>query len=186
MNTAKSTVLFAVLLHENHCLEATAMDKKQAVYKLLDERNIVFEAVEHPAVYTIEEMDALTLPHPEAVVKNLFLRDAKGKRHFLVVMDKNKSADLKRLRDEIGCTALSFASEERLAKYLALTKGEVTPFGVLNDEERAVEVFFDRDLENRPLLGVHPNDNTATVFVSFAGLWRVLKEHGSPLGLVKL
>lgn len=162
------------------------MEQKQKVIDLLDRMKIRYELVNHPAVYTIEDMDALSLPHAEAVVKNLFLRDAKGKRHFLVVMDKDKSADLKHLRQEIGCTALSFASEERLSRYLGLTKGEVTPFGILNDKEHAVEVFFDKDLAGRPLIGVHPNDNTATVFLSFDDLWRVISDQKSPLGLVEI
>lgn len=162
------------------------MSQKQHVLRVLDDMGISYELIDHPAVFTIDELDQLRLPHSEAVVKNLFLRDAKGKRHFLVVMDKDKSADLKRLRQEIGCTALSFASEERLSRYLGLTKGEVTPFGALNDTERLVEVFFDRDLAQRPFLGVHPNDNTATVFLSFDDLCSVLAEHGTPVGLVTI
>ncbi len=162
------------------------MDKRQIVIDTLQKLGISYELVDHPAVFTIDEMDTLALPHSEAVAKNLFLRDAKGKRHFLVVIDKDKSADLKQLRQEIGCTALSFASEERLNRYLGLTKGEVTPFGALNDTARAVEVFFDRDLTQRPLIGVHPNDNTATVFLSLDDLCRMLAAHGSPVGFVAI
>lgn len=162
------------------------MDKRQIVIDTLQKLGISYELVDHPAVFTIDEMDTLALPHSEAVAKNLFLRDAKGKRHFLVVIDKDKSADLKQLRQEIGCTALSFASEERLNRYLGLTKGEVTPFGALNDTARAVEVFFDRDLTQRQLIGVHPNDNTATVFLSLDDLCRMLAAHGSPVGFVAI
>lgn len=162
------------------------MSQRQQVLRVLDDMGISYELIDHPAVFTIDEMDVLSLPHSETVVKNLFLRDAKGKRHFLVVMDKDKSADLKQLRQEIGCTALSFASEERLTRYLGLTKGEVTPFGALNDTACAVEVFFDRDLAQRPFVGVHPNENTATVFLSFHDLCRVLTEHGSPVTLVTI
>ncbi len=162
------------------------MSQKQKVLRVLDGMGISYELIDHPAVFTIDDMELLRLPHSEAVVKNLFLRDAKGKRHFLVVIGKDKTADLKRLRQETRCTALSFASEERLGRYLKLTKGEVTPFGVLNDTERAVEVFFDRDLAQKPLLGVHPNDNTATVFLSFDDLCRVLAKNGFPVTLVTI
>ena len=137
---------------------------KQKVYDALAAAGIEYERVDHPPVFTIEEMDALELPHPEAVVKNLFLRDAKGKRHFLVVLPGHRQADLRTLGERLG-TKLSFASEERLEKYLGLTKGSVTPLGVLNDEDRAVELIFDEELKTMPLLGVHPNHNTATVFL---------------------
>lgn len=78
------------------------------------------------------------------MVKNLFLRDAKGKRHFLVVLDKDKRADLKALQEQLSCSKLSFASEERLKKHLGLSRGSVTPLGILNDAQGMVELVFDR------------------------------------------
>ena len=83
------------------------------------------------------------------MVKNLFLRDAKGKRHFLVVLDKDKRADLKALQEQLSCSKLSFASEERLKKHLGLSRGSVTPLGILNDAQGMVELVFDRDLIGR-------------------------------------
>lgn len=153
---------------------------KQKVYDALAEAGIEYERVDHPPVFTIEEMDALELPHPEAVVKNLFLRDAKGKRHFLVVLPGHRQADLRTLGERLG-TKLSFASEERLEKYLGLTKGSVTPLGVLNDENQAVELIFDEELKSMPLLGVHPNHNTATLFLKTEDLIRLVTVRGSKL-----
>lgn len=162
------------------------MDKQQQVLDALQELNITYELVRHPAVYTIEEMDALTLPHKECVAKNLFLRDAKGKRHFLVVLEQSKTADLKHLRQALGSTPLSFASEERLMNHLSLTKGSVTPLGVLNDPEHAVEVVFDSDLIGSTCIGVHPNDNTATVFLSYNDLCRVIERCGNAVSTVEI
>ena len=116
---------------------------KQEIKAFLDGKKIAYEWAEHEAVYTIEDMVKLGLEDMQDVAKNLVLRDAKGKRHFLVVVREDKKVDLKRLGELIGCSRLSFASEERLEKYLGLKKGSVTPLGVLNDEDRAVEVFFD-------------------------------------------
>lgn len=156
------------------------MEQKNKVYKTLEECGIQYHVVEHPAVYTIEEMDALeTMIHKEAIVKNLFLRDAKGKKHFLVVLGKHKKADLKRLREQLESSPLSFASEDRLMKYLNLTKGAVTPFGIINDSQREVEVVIDRSLVGKDILGVHPNDNTATVFLSYEDLINVIETHGN-------
>ena len=159
--------------------------KRDVVLRTLAERNIPYQLWEHPAVYTIEEMDALDLPAPEAVVKNLFLRDAKGRRYFLVVLSKEKQADLRALGERLG-VKLSFASPERLAACMGLEKGSVTPFGVLNDQERKVEVLLDQDLRTRPLVAVHPNENTATVALAPEDLLQVLEDHGNPVTWLEL
>ena len=159
--------------------------KRDLVLQTLAERNIPYQLWEHSAVYTIEEMDALDLPAPEAVVKNLFLRDAKGRRYFLVVLSKEKQADLRALGERLG-VKLSFASPERLAACMGLEKGSVTPFGVLNDQERKVEVLLDQDLRTRPLVAVHPNENTATVALAPEDLLQVLEDHGNPVTWLEL
>ena len=102
-------------------------ESRQKVFDVLERLGIQVEWEEHPPVFTIDEMDDLGISGRGCVVKNLFLRDAKGKRHFLVVLAKDKQADLKGLQERIGCSKLSFASEDRLKKHLDLTKGAVTP-----------------------------------------------------------
>lgn len=87
---------------------------------------------------------------------------------------------------KIRTSNLSFASEERLMKHLQLTKGSVTPFGIFNDEEIGVEVVFDRSLEGREFIGVHPNDNTATVLLSYADLYHVIQTHGNQINVIDL
>ena len=153
---------------------------KQEVKAFLEEKNIPFEWVEHKAVFTIEEMEELGLESMDEIAKNLFLRDQKGKRHFLVVVKGLKQVNLKELGEKLG-TKLSFASEERLEKYLGLTKGSVTPLGVLNDDACAVEVYMDADLCKLERIGVHPNDNTASVYLSPDDLLNIIREHGNPL-----
>lgn len=156
------------------------------VLDVLDHAGIGYRMVSHAPVYTVEEMERLHLDADARIAKNLFLRDARGRRHFLVVLAKHKAADLKALRGQIGTGALSFASEDRLRRFLGLEKGAVTPLGILNDEARAVEVLFDRDLAGLPSLGVHPNRNTATVFLSFADLESLIRSHGNPVSFVDI
>ena len=145
------------------------------VLDVLENPGIRYRMVSHDPVYAIEEM-----------AKNLFLRDARGKRHFLVVLAKDKVVDLKALRRRLGTSALSFASEDRLNRLLGLEKGAVTPLGILNDEARAVEVLFDRDLAGLPALGVHPNRNTATVFLPLADLESLIRSHGNAVSFVDI
>jgi Ala-tRNA(Pro) deacylase len=163
------------------------MEHKRKVYEELNRLGIQYVVIEHPAVYTIDEMDALEVFQGNPwVVKNLFLRDASGKRHFLVVMDKDKKADLKYIRKQLDTSILSFASEERLLKCLKLTKGSVTPLGIMNDEEQAVEIVFDNSLIGREQIGVHPNDNTATVMLSYVDLYHIIWTHGNRIHFVEL
>lgn len=150
------------------------MDQKQRVYDALDKMNIKYEVVEHEPVYTMEDMDRLGLPEKGTLCKNLFLRDSKGKRHFLVTLDEKKSVDLKALGRTLGAGNLSFASEDRLEKYLGIKQGSVTPFGLMNDADHAVEFFIDKDLSRAKKLGVHPLENTATLFISFKDLDKFL------------
>ena len=108
---------------------------KEEVCAYLDERGVVYDRVDHEAVFTMEAMDALELPFAEAVVKNLFLRDDKKRNYYLVVMPEDKPANLKALRVALEARPLRFASEEDLHGILGLRGGAVSPFGVLNDEE---------------------------------------------------
>ena len=154
-------------------------DEVQAVYALLDEMQIPYEVTEHPPVYTIEEMLNVDIKYPENVVKNLFLRDDKKKNYYLVVMDKDKQVNLKELKEKLGGRPLRFASEDDLYKYLKLTKGAVTPFGVINDAEHSVIVVIDNILKGYNFIGIHPNANTATVWVAVDELVRLVEARGN-------
>ena len=149
-------------------------DAKKKVYEALDKRKTKYEVVEHEPVYTMENMDRLRLTMQGTLCKNLLLRDSKGKRHFLVTADEHTKIDLKSLSKKLGAGNLSFASEERLEKYLGLKQGSVTPFGLMNDTDHAVEFFIDKRLSKCKSLGIHPLDNTATVFLSYKDLDKFL------------
>ena len=152
---------------------------KQEVIELLDEQRVMYTLIEHPAVYTVEEIDALKLPHSTMVVKNLFLRDDKKKNYYLLVAGKDKKINLKELRDVIPSRPLSFGSEDDLMAYLNLTKGSVTPLGVLNDVGRSVHVLVDSEVMDYEVMGIHPNENTATVWLSPQDLKRIVEWHGN-------
>ncbi|WP_414840803.1 prolyl-tRNA synthetase associated domain-containing protein [Enterococcus saccharolyticus] len=151
---------------------------KQLVYNLLNQLAISYEVSEHPAVYTIDEMEQLPFPDEAVIAKNIFLRNAKGNQHYLFVLDTDRAIDIKALKDMIGSTRLSFASEERLEKYLGLTKGAVSPLGLLNDTTQAVTIYIDSSLQKTAKIGIHPNDNTATIFLNFDDLMTTIEATG--------
>ena len=142
---------------------------------------INYRKEEHQAVFSSEnkKKSGLNIWDGYKVSKNLFLRNAKGDRHYLVVTDTEKKPDLRLLAQKIGSTRLSFGSEQRLEKYLKVKPGSVSAFCVLNDEERAVTVIFDEALRNEKHFALHPNENTATIFIEFNDVEKVVREHGN-------
>lgn len=158
---------------------------KEGTLRYLDEQGIQYEKMEHKAVFTMEEMDEVGISAKGGVVKNLFLRDGKGKNHFLVVVPEEKRVNLSDLSAQLNASKMSFASADRLAKYLGVVQGAVSPLGVLNDENHVVEVVFDKDLIHAPRVGIHPNDNTATVWMSFKDLKKLIEDLGNPISYIK-
>ena len=154
---------------------------KSEIYALLEQKQISCEKMEHDAVYTMEDMDKAGITARGTVCKNLFLRDAKGKNHFLVTVPENKLVELIIMPEQIGCSRLSFASAERLEKYLHLPQGSVSPLGLLNDESCSVVFVADEDLKTDSAVGIHPNDNTATIWLAFPDLQRLIQEHGNTI-----
>jgi Ala-tRNA(Pro) deacylase len=152
---------------------------RQIVFEKLNELGISYDFIEHPAVYTIEELESLDISNKNQIAKNLFLRDDKKKHYILLVLLKDKKVNLKDLRAKINSRPLTFASEDSLNEYLRLNKGSVTPFGILNDDLLRVEVIIDKSLLSYEHIGVHPNENTATVFISPKDLELVIKDHGN-------
>lgn len=153
---------------------------KQQIYDYLQENSIWHEITQHKAVYNMAELAEVPCPYPEADAKNLFVRDDKKQNYYLITVKGEKRVNLKAFRKAQGTRNLSFASAEDLMERLGLIPGAVTPLGVLNNETRSVKVFLDRDFLQEPgLVGVHPNDNTATVWLKTEDLIRIIREHGN-------
>ena len=116
------------------------------IYEFLESHKISYERHDHPAVFTVEESKRLSPELDGASTKNLFLRDKKGSRHFLVTVPEDKKVDLKTLSSALDSSRLSFASPERLKTHLGIEPGSVSLLAVLNDTEKNVEVFIDQEI----------------------------------------
>jgi Ala-tRNA(Pro) deacylase len=137
---------------------------------------------EHVAVMTVAESEQLVPKLPGAKTKNLFLRDKKGLKHFLVTIPASLSVDLAGLGDGLGAGRLGFASAERLLKHLGLTPGSVSVLGLVNDSEHSVQCVIDQRLWDSDAIQAHPLINTATMVVPHAQLEKFLAATGhSPL-----
>jgi Ala-tRNA(Pro) deacylase len=162
------------------------MNPETPVYAALDALGIAYERYEHPAVFTADDASRHWEPIRVTHVKNLFLRNKKGDRHYLVVLEISKRADLKDLVRLVGDDRLSFGSPERLMAKLGLTPGSVSPFGLINDRDASVRVLIDEDLRGAERLIFHPNINTASVVVSWADLEKFLATRSNTVRIVSL
>ena len=162
------------------------MDPAPPVYAALDALGVRYERYEHPAVFNAEDASKIWDPIPGTQCKNLFLRNKKGDRHYLVILEISKRADLKDLVKVVGDDRLSFGSPDRLMARLGLTPGSVSPFGLINDADGSVRVILDRDLRGRERLIFHPNINTASVVVSWTDLEKFLATRSNTVRIVDL
>lgn len=144
------------------------------IYDFLDGHGLAYQRTDHPPVFTCEEADRWVPEMAAARTKNLFARDRKGKRHFLVVVGYEKQVDLAALGLQLGAGRLLLGSPERLQRLLGVQPGSVTILGLVHDQERQVEVVFDQSIDAAPALRCHPLRNDATLAISRSDIERFL------------
>ena len=166
--------------------QAEIPDPAAQVYATLDALGIGYEVHRHPPVFTGDEAAEHWNGIAGAKVKNLFLRNKKGDRHYLVMLDIAKQADLRELVKVIGDDRLSFGSAERLMTHLGVTPGSVSPFGLIHDTRHAVRVIIDEDLRRAERLILHPNINTASVAIGALEFERFLQARGNVVRWVRI
>ncbi len=154
------------------------------LYTVLEQQGIDFERRDHDPVFTVEDVKKIVPPISGTKTKNLFLRDNKGKRHFLVVTNDEKQVDLKVLHKQTNSTRLSFASSERLLRLLGISPGAVSVLALINDKAHGVELFFDRDLWGCEPFQCHPLVNTSTLVLSQNGIEKFVNATGHELNLI--
>ncbi len=156
------------------------------VLEALDRLGISYVRHEHPPVFTVDEAEIHWRDVRGTHCKNLFLRNNKGNRHYLVVAEASRPVDLKALNRALGEDRLSFGSPERLMKHLGLAPGAVSPFGLLNNAAHDVRVVIDAGLKTADRLAFHPNVNTATLEISRADFEKFLAQSGNPIRWLEL
>jgi Ala-tRNA(Pro) deacylase len=148
------------------------------VLEVLDGLGIEYTRREHPPVFTVEQAEEHWTDIEGTHCKNLFLRNKKGNRHYLVILLSRKQADLRGLNEKLDEDRLSFGSPDRLKKYLGLEPGSVSPFGLINDVRKEVIVIVDQDLRQEARVNFHPNVNTSTVGIRTADFEKFLAWSG--------
>jgi Ala-tRNA(Pro) deacylase len=155
------------------------MRGQQELYRILDELSIGFEYHEHPPIATIEAAIIHWKDYKSGRCKNIFFRNHKGDKHYLVILEHLQQVNIHELEKRLKQGKLTFASDKRLRQYLGLEPGSVSPFGLINDKEKNVHVFIDAKLKDCERLAFHPNVNTATLVIKTADLIRFLEFTGN-------
>ena len=164
-------------------MEHERIDK---VLEYLGSRGLEYTWYTHPEAPTIEIARQYWKQDGSKHCKNLFFRNHKGNRHYLVVLDCERDLDIHDLEKRLHQGKLSFASPQRMERYLGLTPGSVSPFGLINDTENHVHLFLDENLKNERMLSFHPNDNHATVVISQEMFMRYLEGSGNGYEFIEM
>jgi Ala-tRNA(Pro) deacylase len=162
------------------------MRGQEELYAVLRELNISFDYHEHPPVPTVEEAMKYWKDVESTHCKNLFFRNHKGNRHYLVVFHYAQQLQIRDLEQRLKQGKLSFASEKRLLKYLGLLPGSVSPLGLINDGENHVHLFLDKNLQQAERLSFHPNLNTASIILHREDFLRFLEHTGNSWEWIEL
>ncbi|NOR33794.1 MAG: prolyl-tRNA synthetase associated domain-containing protein [Bacteroidales bacterium] len=162
------------------------MNKRAEVISYLNDLNIPFELHEHPPVPTVEEALPYWKDIDSAHCKNLFFRNHKGNRHYLVILDHRRQLNIRDLEQKLKQGKISFASPKRMERYLGLSAGSVSAFGIINDHENHIHLFIDEALQSATRISFHPNENNATLVISFASFLRFLESSGNSYEFIAL
>jgi Ala-tRNA(Pro) deacylase len=156
------------------------------LYELLKKLSIDFEYHEHPPVATIEDAKLYWKELNSGRCKNIFVRNHKGDRHYLVILEHLRQLNIHDLEKRLKQGKLTFASDQRLKKYLGVEPGSVSPFGLINDATHHVHLFIDEQLNDFDRLSFHPNINTASLVISKPDFLKFLGYLGNSYEFIRL
>jgi len=156
------------------------------LYELFEQLSIQFEYHEHPPLDTIKDAIIHWKDYNSGRCKNIFFRNHKGDRHYLVILEHLRYLNIHDLEKRLKQGKLTFASDKRLMKYLGLEPGSVSPFGLINDKTKHVHLFIDEKLKESDRLAFHPNINTASLVISRSDFLKFLKYTGNTYEFIKL
>lgn len=154
------------------------MDAYQQVVNKLQELKIAFDVVEHPPVFTTEQADSYIKGMEGVRTKSMFLTNRKKTQHYLLIMGDKKRLDMNDFKVQVGADRIRMASLDSLAEKMNLPAGTVSPFGLLNNEEKDILVYFDKDIVSEDVMTFHPNTNEKTIFIKIQDLFRFLDSIG--------
>ena len=162
------------------------MDAYQQVANRLQELGIPFDVVEHPPAFTTEQADSYIEGIEGVRTKSMFLTNKKKTQYYLLIMDDQKSLDMDLFKDLVSANRIRLASADSLFEKMQLPPGTVSPFGLLNNPERDIQVYFDKDIVSEDTMTFHPNTNEKTIFVATQDIFKFLTHLGYDYQILEL
>ena len=156
------------------------------VKEYLNSIGIEFKIVEHEPAYTTEEADKYIEGHDGVRTKTMFICNKKKTNYYMIIMDDSKRLDMNKFKEIVSEKQMKMASEEVLKEKLGVKPGMVSPFGLLNNDEKDVKIYMDKEIITEEIMTFHPNDNTKTLFITTNDLFKYLENIGYELNIIEL
>ncbi|PAB01727.1 prolyl-tRNA synthetase associated domain-containing protein [Enterococcus canintestini] len=162
------------------------MDLYGLVETKLNALKIPFEVVDHPPALTTEEADSFIEGIEGVRTKSMFLTNKKKTAYYLLIIDDQKRLDMSKLKEITGEKRIKMASEDSLMEKMKLPAGVVSIFGLLNNEEKDIHVYFDKEITKKPRMSFHPNVNTKTIFLYTNDIFKYLENIGFNYSIIDI
>lgn len=156
------------------------------VKEYLNTLGIQFKIVEHEPAYTTEEADKYIEGHDGVRTKTMFICNKKKTNYYMIIMDDSKRLDMNKFKEIVSEKQMKMASEEALNQKLGIKPGMVSPFGLLNNDEKDVKIYMDKEIITEEIMTFHPNDNTKTLFITTKDLFKYFENIGYELNIIEL
>lgn len=156
------------------------------VKEYLNSIGIEFKIVEHEPAYTTEEADKYIEGHDGVRTKTMFICNKKKTNYYMIIMDDSKRLDINKFKEIVSEKQMKMASEEALKEKLGIEPGMVSPFGLLNNDEKDVKIYMDKEIITEEIMTFHPNDNTKTMFITTKDLFKYFENIGYELNIIEL
>ena len=156
------------------------------VKEYLNSIGIEFKIVEHEPAYTTEEADKYIEGHDGVRTKTMFICNKKKTNYYMIIMDDSKRLDINKFKEIVSEKQMKMASEEALKEKLGIEPGMVSPFGLLNNDEKDVKIYMDKEIITEEIMTFHPNDNTKTLFITTKDLFKYIESIGYEINIIEL
>ena len=156
------------------------------VKEYLNSMGIQFKIVEHEPAYTTEEADKYIEGHDGVRTKTMFICNKKKTNYYMIIMDDSKRLDMNKFKEIVSEKQMKMASEESLKEKLGIKPGMVSPFGLLNNDEKDVKIYMDKEIIKEEIMTFHPNDNTKTLFITTKDLFKYIESIGYEINIIEL
>lgn len=162
------------------------MDLYKKVEEKLNELNIPFEIVEHEPALTTEQADSFIEGIEGVRTKTMFLTNKKKTEFYLLIMDDKKRLDMDKFKEIVASKQIKMASEKSLFEKMMLPPGIVSPFGLLNNEDKDIKVYIDKEIEGEERMCFHPNTNEKTIFLKTVDLLKFIESIDYIVNIVEI